>query len=1330
MDGVRERGSSGRRIHPRSSSLREGVYDGRRHDDVGEEWGEREEERGDRGERGERGVVRDKEQERARRRAREIERERAKERALERRIDSLSCGTSSFGASVDNHGYENTRESEQYRGYSPPDGNHNDLGAGTVTGRQELDYRQGSQYRQNVDYRQDANDGVDMEPPYHMFAKSATTAAPPARHSNIGFGESPVHSLDMPRQRSFRERRSAYDMGQGNVGFGESPVHGADFPRQQSLRERRERRYLPHASRAAVPQSASISPFRVRVNPRAGVADALVTSSPDLRVNYAPPQALEAVLDPRRQATSTSAPRSRVPAAEPQPSRSVREIRRSRSAVPKTTDTSELLGGDFTEEELRDYLLHHPHEDQSSSPAPSQLISSSSSGREPYPQDFPQTYPQVYPGSYSQNHLQNPERTPDHVWDGSAEVWEREREGEGERERERDRESGGNTSSSHASGASHSSVGRSRSSVPRSGSRSRSGSARRGVPRVSSTGGGRVQRSASVGLSDSAEEEDEEDDGEEFLTSVPPAAMDVLLGNTGKKAAAGGWKKTASTSSAGPAVAAGGQERARGAQTAGQGWERRVEAQGEAMYGGPGAEEDEDGVLEAYAVDDLEELDAVEGGDGAWMVESGQVGGGVQELQQQQLHLQQGYHMAQQQQQQQPQQLYQQQYPNEYHQQQQYYQQQQLRQQQPQPHLQPYQDQPLQQQQLPLQQQPQQQQHQPQQQQQQPQQQQEPGYNRQLRTPPPEFHSPRHLEEMRCRSSSLSPSRGAVSASASASASFSASASGDRSPLHTAAVGRPDCPSPLRGAAPGVSGGAAPAAGYGGGGAYGQQGQYGQYGQQGQYGQHGHSSSSGSLGHVSPGHGHMSPTVARLSPGSDRDPRDGALTGLPAAAIGAADAAGSAGAVSARSPAAAGRGAYGRRQGVENGGGGRISAQADAEQQSGGELWAGRADGRVGGAEPARASLGGGVAREAEEGKQEGGEGHVGSGRRGEDDLVAAAALVSGAVGAGDDRETEAGTGGAGVAGGGEGVAVGESSVLPSAGASSDAGADASASAGVAAAGAASGASAEAGGRRGAGGNGRGGGGGGGGGISEIALARNLSLQVKKAEQQISLDRNLSLRNIKKQGKDLVPKLTTLLKKSASSAGAGISYAGAAGLSAAGAGISAAGAGISATVGKRPPKPGRSATEKERSIPSLSMPSMPRSLTLSRHKDGPERPEKTFGDLPAPKRTHFQYSELQLATGNFDEANVLGQGGFGKVYYGVLPVQPAQVVAVKVLTRGGSQGDEEFTIELELLSRLEHKHLVKLFGFCMRSQQRLLVYQFLPNGSLTDHMHGALVGGF
>ncbi|CAI7918606.1 unnamed protein product, partial [Closterium sp. NIES-54] len=147
--------------------------------------------------------------------------------------------------------------------------------------------------------------------------------------------------------------------------------------------------------------------------------------------------------------------------------------------------------------------------------------------------------------------------------------------------------------------------------------------------------------------------------------------------------------------------------------------------------------------------------------------------------------------------------------------------------------------------------------------------------------------------------------------------------------------------------------------------------------------------------------------------------------------------------------------------------------------------------------------------------------------------------------------------------------------------------------------------------------------------------------------------------------------------------------------------------------GKKPPKPAKCGSDR----PSSGNP-LARTSSIAAE----------FGDLPAPKRTHYQYSELQLATENFNEANVLGQGGFGKVYYGVLPVHPAQVVAVKVLKQGGGeQGDEEFVTELELLSRLEHKHLVKLMGYCMRKDQRLLVYEFLPNGSLADHLHGKKV---
>eukprot|EP00271_Cylindrocystis_brebissonii_P023646 TRINITY_DN990_c0_g2_i3.p1 TRINITY_DN990_c0_g2~~TRINITY_DN990_c0_g2_i3.p1 ORF type:complete len:919 (-),score=198.87 TRINITY_DN990_c0_g2_i3:1342-4098(-) len=107
------------------------------------------------------------------------------------------------------------------------------------------------------------------------------------------------------------------------------------------------------------------------------------------------------------------------------------------------------------------------------------------------------------------------------------------------------------------------------------------------------------------------------------------------------------------------------------------------------------------------------------------------------------------------------------------------------------------------------------------------------------------------------------------------------------------------------------------------------------------------------------------------------------------------------------------------------------------------------------------------------------------------------------------------------------------------------------------------------------------------------------------------------------------------------------------------------------------------------------------------------------------KHTQFQLAELKMATDNFSDMNVLGQGGFGKVYRGVLPVDNKEV-AIKVLKKGSSQGDAEFITELELLSRLSHKNLVKLLGFCCTSKQRVLVYQYVPNGSLYDHLHGKL----
>lgn len=93
-----------------------------------------------------------------------------------------------------------------------------------------------------------------------------------------------------------------------------------------------------------------------------------------------------------------------------------------------------------------------------------------------------------------------------------------------------------------------------------------------------------------------------------------------------------------------------------------------------------------------------------------------------------------------------------------------------------------------------------------------------------------------------------------------------------------------------------------------------------------------------------------------------------------------------------------------------------------------------------------------------------------------------------------------------------------------------------------------------------------------------------------------------------------------------------------------------------------------------------------------------------------------------MATNGFAMENVLGEGGFGRVYKGELP--NGQVVAVKQLTLGGGQGDREFRAEVEIISRVHHRHLVSLVGYCIADKQRLLVYDFVPNGTLDVNLYG------
>lgn len=103
-------------------------------------------------------------------------------------------------------------------------------------------------------------------------------------------------------------------------------------------------------------------------------------------------------------------------------------------------------------------------------------------------------------------------------------------------------------------------------------------------------------------------------------------------------------------------------------------------------------------------------------------------------------------------------------------------------------------------------------------------------------------------------------------------------------------------------------------------------------------------------------------------------------------------------------------------------------------------------------------------------------------------------------------------------------------------------------------------------------------------------------------------------------------------------------------------------------------------------------------------------------------KSTFSYEELTAATGGFSQANLLGQGGFGYVHKGVLP--NGKEVAVKSLKIGSGQGDREFQAEVEIISRVHHRHLVSLVGYCIAGGQRMLVYEFVPNNTLEHHLHG------
>ncbi|XP_034682960.1 proline-rich receptor-like protein kinase PERK4 isoform X1 [Vitis riparia] len=137
-------------------------------------------------------------------------------------------------------------------------------------------------------------------------------------------------------------------------------------------------------------------------------------------------------------------------------------------------------------------------------------------------------------------------------------------------------------------------------------------------------------------------------------------------------------------------------------------------------------------------------------------------------------------------------------------------------------------------------------------------------------------------------------------------------------------------------------------------------------------------------------------------------------------------------------------------------------------------------------------------------------------------------------------------------------------------------------------------------------------------------------------------------------------------------------------------------------------------------------PPMISSGDMSSNYSGPRHPP-----LPPPSpnlalgfnKSTFTYEELAAATGGFAQANLLGQGGFGYVHKGVLP--NGKEIAVKSLKSGSGQGEREFQAEVEIISRVHHRHLVSLVGYCIADGQRMLVYEFVHNKTLEHHLHVA-----
>lgn len=155
--------------------------------------------------------------------------------------------------------------------------------------------------------------------------------------------------------------------------------------------------------------------------------------------------------------------------------------------------------------------------------------------------------------------------------------------------------------------------------------------------------------------------------------------------------------------------------------------------------------------------------------------------------------------------------------------------------------------------------------------------------------------------------------------------------------------------------------------------------------------------------------------------------------------------------------------------------------------------------------------------------------------------------------------------------------------------------------------------------------------------------------------------------------------------------------------------------GLDKTSGKEPKDKDVNMYMNMRNLISLSKnapPDPPPLCSVCQHK------APAFGKPPRA----FSYAELGQATDGFSQANFLAEGGYGSVHRGVLP--DGQVIAVKQHKLASSQGDREFSSEVQVLSCAQHRNVVMLIGYCVEDHRRLLVYEYICNGSLDSHLYG------